>query len=145
MAGRDTILTLMLRDHGEILKLLNVFKKSVGGDSKAMVKAFDRFNWQLERHMFVEERVIFKKDLPISNDSYGMVQKVLDDHKMISSMLNEIGQALGKKSKIDTLRLEKFLVAHKNMEEIELYPRLEDELNPALKAFMVDQIKTRIF
>ena len=142
-----TISSMMLHDHGKIVKLLNECKQAMKEDTnEGILKSFDKFAWELERHIFVEERVIFRQEISLSKDSHELIQAILEDHQMLSDMLKEIEKSLREKDyNLNIPKIERFLSDHKDREDRDLYPRLDDELNPELKKFMVEQLKTRIF
>ena len=55
----ETILKVMLNDHCKIVKLLNDFEKCTDLDKQILKKTFNIFKWELEKHLFTEEKAIF--------------------------------------------------------------------------------------
>ena len=55
----ETISQVMLGDHNKIVKLLNDFGNCTNLDKKILKKAFELFKWELEKHLFTEEKAIF--------------------------------------------------------------------------------------
>ena len=54
-----SIVDLMTADHTKILKLLQDVEKSIGIELVSLMKVFDTFEWELEKHIFTEEKAIF--------------------------------------------------------------------------------------
>ena len=55
----ETISQVMMRDHDKIVSLLNDFGNCIDLDKQILKKAFEIFRWELEKHLFTEEKVIF--------------------------------------------------------------------------------------
>ena len=141
----DSIPKLMLQDHAEIFKLLREFEEGRKGAIKEVARLFDRFQWKLEKHILIEERVIFGYTF-FSRESSAMVQRVLDDHKIILEMLRSIQKSFMAGSfDGDISDLKRVIEDHRNFEDEELYPKLDQELNAKAKQFIVEQLKTRLF
>lgn len=139
----DTIPGLMLKDHAEILVLLRTFDEGRKDSAKA-VPLFDAFQWKLERHMLIEERVIFGYT-SFSRESSRMIHQVLEEHKLMLGMLKSIQKELQAGSfDSDISDFKQVLDEHRLFEDRELYPKLDAELDAKAKQFMVDQLKTRI-
>ena len=56
----------MIADHSKILKLLHDVEKSSGMELVSVMKVFDTFEWELEKHIFTEEKAIFTSYSPVS-------------------------------------------------------------------------------
>ena len=59
MNESNKITAVMVRDHCKIKNLLDDFEEKTKQDHKEMVKSFHKFEWELEKHLFVEEKAIF--------------------------------------------------------------------------------------
>ena len=53
------ILDLMVRDHNRLIEYLKDVEKNLGRDFGFLSNSFNVFQWNLEKHFFVEERAIF--------------------------------------------------------------------------------------
>ncbi len=94
MRNSNTILEIMLGDHALIELLLINFKDNLSKDIELVKKLFYEFRWELEKHIFVEEKVIFKFcDLPAS-EMCKTVQDLTEEHDKMLEMLNEIRNKL---------------------------------------------------
>lgn len=141
----DTILRLMLQDHAEIFRRLGDFEEGSEKDPRASFPLFDKFQWKLEQHMLIEERVIFGYT-SFSRQSNAMIQQVLDDHRVLSVMLKAIQKRLqAGPLDVDISDFKKQLDDHRLFEERELYPKIDQELDVKAKQFIIDQLKTRLF
>ena len=49
------ILDLMVQDHTQLMRYLNNVEGSLESDSSILHQAFNTFQWNLEKHFFVEE------------------------------------------------------------------------------------------
>jgi len=58
------ILDLMVQDHAKLIKYLSVVEKNIKEDPMAVVPSYHAFEWNLQKHIFVEERVIFSNYNP---------------------------------------------------------------------------------
>lgn len=59
MIKSTNILNLMVKDHRKIEDLLNNLEEKNNEDFDPMQKAFNKFEWELEKHIFTEEKAIF--------------------------------------------------------------------------------------
>jgi hypothetical protein len=55
----SSILDVMATDHTRLLKYLQGLKNNLTHNPKVLSKSFTIFQWNLEKHFFVEERAIF--------------------------------------------------------------------------------------
>jgi iron-sulfur cluster repair protein YtfE (RIC family) len=86
-----SILELMIADHGKILKLLNDVEKSIGIELVSLMKVFDTFEWELEKHIFTEEKAIFTSYSPKNIvEGYKMVPELVQQHNDILNRIREI-------------------------------------------------------
>ena len=138
----ENVSSLMLADHAVILGLLSAMEES---DEKSLLDSFERFKWKLELHMLIEERLIFTAP-SFSNKSTDMIAQIVDEHKMILAMLSSMErQLLSGNLKLVIDDFKELLDAHRLFEDKELYPRLDGELEGSTKAFIIEQLKTRLF
>jgi hemerythrin-like domain-containing protein len=144
MSKRDKIITMMLKDHGKIINLLNQLEKNEEQDSEIQIEAFNQFKWELKRHFLVEETAIFTYYDPEDDEGYSMVPKLIKDHKEISEMLSSLEKILKDNEDFDTATFRKRLSTHKDYEEETFYPMLERELDSAKKKMIIDKISTQI-
>lgn len=134
MENNMTITNLMIKSHNKLEKLLDGLKISTQGDFKLTGELFDEFRWELEKHIFTEEKAIFKFfNLSKDEDHFEVVPNLIKDHNAFLEMLNEIENDLVIKKNLDISGLRNLLVKHKNFEEKTVYPKLDQELNDSQK------------
>lgn len=144
MAKGGTIKTLMLKDHGKILNMLNKLVPSQNENREFKIESFNQFKWELKRHIIVEETVIFTNYFPEDEESYKMVPKLEKEHKQLSEMLELIEEDIKNNQDIELSELIAFLKEHKTFEEEIFYPALDRELDSGQKNEMVKRITTQI-
>ena len=136
------ILSLMVNDHNEIESLIGEFDESIDKDYDEMKKAFEKFEWKLEKHLFVEEKAIFTFYEPIDvSEGYKMLPVIMKQHNFILNSLHQMRKNVnnGLVPK-DHLKLKDFLHKHKNYEEKEVYPKLDEVLSKEQKQQIIDRI-----
>ena len=137
-----SILDLMVKDHGKIITLLNDVEKSIGGDVISLMKAFDSFEWALEKHIFTEEQAIYTSYNPMNIiEGYKMVPELIQEHNELLNRLRLMRFDVLKKHRCDFEGFKCSLLDHKTFEEEQLYPRLDTELNDEQKLVIVSRIK----
>ena len=135
------ILTLMIKDHTKIVKLLTNVKKSLEQDLSTTMKAFDTFEWELEKHIFTEEKTIFTTYNPTNiTQGYAMVPELIKEHNELLNTLRVMRKNLIKHHPIDFEDFTEKLMNHKNFEEDTLYPQLDQELTDDQKTQIISRI-----
>ena len=143
MNEKTSILSLMVKDHKEIETLIKKLDESIDKDYEKMRKAFEQFEWKLEKHLFTEEKAIytFYEPTDISN-GYVMLPILMKHHNFILNTLSIMRRQVNNgKAPQDHLQLKSFLEKHKNYEEREVYPRLDDTLNDEQKKKIITRIR----
>ena len=139
---KNDILPRMIKDHCKIEELLDEFEKESKKDHASMRKAFNIFEWELEKHIFVEEKVIFTNYNPKDvTEGYRMLPELTKQHNYILNQLSNWRREIVNKKKIDDFfKFKKVLVNHKIFEENEVYPRLDQSLNESDKKLIIDRL-----
>ena len=135
MSDSIDILTLMVKDHFKIEKLLDGLEKNAEKDHSIMMKSFNKFEWELEKHIFVEEKAIFTSYNPENVImGYKMLPELTKQHNVILNKLDNMRRDARSRRKItDIYGFKEFLIKHKNFEEQSLYPKLDQELDEVEK------------
>lgn len=139
-----SISSLMFDDHQKILGRLQELETGISNKAPDIPHLFDQFKWRLEMHMFIEERAIFT-NTEFSIKSSEMVKRVTGEHKVLLEMLQSLERRL--MSGYTDLVIDDLkggLDEHKTFEETELYPRLDEELDPQAKRFIIERLNTRL-
>jgi hemerythrin-like domain-containing protein len=136
------ILDLMVEDHGKIVRLLDTVEKSRELDILSLMKAFDTFEWELEKHIFTEEKAIFTSYNPTNIVvGYRMVPELIKEHNELLNSLRVMRRDLLKQRPCNFEGFTEMLMKHKTFEEKQLYPKLDQELNEEQKQVIISRIK----
>jgi len=141
-----SILALMVRDHCKLEKLIDDLEEKNKGDFEEMKKAFTKFEWELEKHIFTEEKAIFTDYSPDDvSQGYKMLPELTKQHNYIVNTLNNWRNDVRKKKMLtDVYSLKEFLLKHRNFEEEKVYPKLEEALSEDDKRHIVAKINELI-
>jgi len=136
------ILELMVKDHAKIIRLLDTVQKTVGQDALTLMKTFDTFEWELEKHIFTEEKAIFSAYNPENiTTGYRMVPELIKEHNKILNTLEVMKKELLRQKRCDFEEFTEMLMNHKTFEEKQLYPKLDQELSIQQKNLIISRIK----
>lgn len=137
-----SILELMTIDHSKILKLLHDVEKSSGMELISVMKVFDTFAWELEKHIFTEEKAIFTSYSPKNIvEGYKMVPEIIQQHNDILNRVRVMRKDLMWNKPVHYHEFKELLVAHKTFEEVSLYPKLDQELTDPQKQEIITRIR----
>jgi hemerythrin superfamily protein len=135
------ILDLMMKDHGKIVTLLLDVEKSIGMEILSTMKVFDTFEWELEKHIFIEEKAVFSSYKPTNIvEGYKMVPELIQQHNDILNRLRAMRKNLMWQRPIDYDEFKELIMAHKTFEEVSLYPKLDQELDASQKEEIMKKI-----
>ena len=139
---KPTSLTnFMINDHAIMHGLFKAIEKNIERNSKSLMKAIDEFEWKVKKHYFVEEKAIFTAYEPKNtSDGYSMVPKIIKQHDEILKELKIFKTSIKKKKAFDFEKFREMLINHKNFEEANLYPKLEEELPESEKKLIIERI-----
>ena len=134
----NSISEIMLKDHKIIIQLLEDVDKSDHPD----IEAFYRFDWHLNKHIFVEEKAVFTSLNYIDKSNYEkLFTRLSKEHTIIIDLLTKILKDLFPKGNINFNKLKKLLSNHRSFEEEKIYPLLEKNLNDEEKNNIIIKIK----
>jgi len=136
------ILDLMVKDHNRLMEYLKDVENNLGRDFGFLSNSFNTFQWNLEKHFFVEERAIFNSNkLGPVNIRYEVFLDLSKQHTEIFEKIESLRKKLQKREPFDLDELKKLLVEHKNFEEKNIYPVLDQEIEEDEKHFIIKRIK----
>jgi len=137
-----SILELMTADHTKILKMLHDVEKSLGIELVSLMKVFDTFEWELEKHIFTEEKAIFSSYNPKNiSEGYKMVPELIQQHNEILNRVRLMRKDLMWNKSVQYNEFKESIIAHKTFEEASLYPKLDQELTVAQKDEIIKKIR----
>jgi len=143
MSGKNDILPRMVKDYYKIEELLDELEEELKKGYPNMKRSFSRFEWELEKHIFVEERAVFTEYSPKDiTEGYKMLPVVTKHHNFILNKLNNWREDVQNRRNItDISELKDFLIKHREYEETELYPKLDQALDEEQKKHIIDRIE----
>jgi iron-sulfur cluster repair protein YtfE (RIC family) len=137
-----TILELMIEDHNRLMEYLKDVENNFGRDFGFLSESFNTFQWNLEKHFFVEERAIFGSYKPDEPDKeYSYFSDIMDQHAEILEKIESLRKKLEKRKPFDVDEIKKLLIKHKNFEEKYVYPIIDQEIDEGEKHFIIDRIR----
>jgi hemerythrin-like domain-containing protein len=133
----------MVKDHCKIENLMNNLETSIEEESSTISEAFNKFEWNLEQHIFVEEKAIFTSYNPDDIiEGYKMLPELTKQHNILLNKLNVMRKNIRTKRRIsDVSGFKEFLKKHREYEEQYVYPNLNESLNEQEKRMIVDRIQ----
>jgi hemerythrin-like domain-containing protein len=142
MSKSAKILSLMIKDHCKIEELINDLEEKNKKDFDSMSKSFNRFEWKLEKHIFIEEKAIFTSYKPDNViEGFKMLPELTNQHNFILNTINNWRDDLRKKRSISNIySFKEFLIKHKTYEEKEVYPKLDQSLSEHEKKHIIAKI-----
>lgn len=149
----QTISQAMIEEHARLHEILEEIKSKIenlDNDKKSeyndLLKIFNKFKWNTEKHFFVEEKIIISTYLSFENNSSNEdVQHILNDHKEIIKFIDEIEESLREGIKPDITDLVDLLDEHEQNEENYFYPKLDEELDEECKKVIISKSKEIVF
>ena len=135
------ILDLMVKDHARLMQLLKIAESHFGQDKDELMKSFHTFEWNLEKHFFVEERAIFTAYNPeYIDEGYDVFLDLSKQHTNILEKVQILRKEVEIKEDVGTSKLKELLIKHKNLEEKKIYPKLDQEIGEGEKRFIIERI-----
>ena len=135
------ILDLMVKDHARLMQLLKIAESHFGQDKDELMKSFHTFEWNLEKHFFVEERAIFTAYNPeYIDEGYDVFLDLSKQHTNILEKVQILRKEVEIKGDVDTSKLKELLIKHKNLDEKMIYPKLDQEIGEGEKRFIIERI-----
>jgi hypothetical protein len=132
---------LMIKDHNRLMEYLKDVQNNFGRDFGFLSESFNTFQWNIEKHFFVEERAIFASYNPDKPDEeYIYFSDLMDQHTEILETIESLRKKLQKREPFDINELKKLLVKHKTYEEKKVYPILDLEIDEGEKRFIIERI-----
>jgi iron-sulfur cluster repair protein YtfE (RIC family) len=138
--AEDNILKLMVAHHALLNVLFELFKVEAKEKSSRVQASLSELAWETKKHFFAEENAVFDF---IIMENYGVLEvinQLKDEH---IEMLNQLKKFSEKVPEISDEELEKFhalLESHREVEEKNLYPKLDKEMRPEQKQQIVARI-----
>ncbi len=136
------IFKLMVKNHRKIEDLLNNLEEKNNEDFNSMHNAFNILEWELEKHIFTEEKAIFTSYNPDDKtEGYKMLPELTKQHNFILNKLNNWRKDIRNKRNItDFYSFKVYLTRHKTFEEEKVYPILDQSITKDDKIKIAEKI-----
>jgi len=139
------IIELMVRDHGKLVKHLNLVEQALDENTVEKMKVFDEFSWLVDKHLFTEEKALFVFYDPDNvTAGYKMVPQLIQEHNDITNRLRVMRRNLLQKNPVDFNGMKILLMKHKMFEEEHVYPQLDQELTDQQKNMIINRIQEMV-
>ena len=125
------IFKFMIKDHCKIEELITQLEEKNNEDFESMKKIFNKIEWELEKHIFTEEKAIFTSYTPEdASEGYKMLPELTKQHNYILNKLNNWRKEIRNKNMLsDIYSFKIFITKHRNFEEEKVYPMLDQSLS----------------
>jgi len=144
MKKKRSIAETMVKHHVKIDKLLHEFKNEIKQKDAPLIGAFNKFKWELERHFFIEEKAIFQLHYSENEKSNKIREQLMEEHSILRRIIDRIENDLLNNREIDLYGFRKKLLKHKEFENREFYPRLDEELDDSRKKIIIERLSNPI-
>jgi hypothetical protein len=131
----ENVTSLMVRHHAAIDLMLKLFMDETDKSSASAKKIFEDFKWELEKHIFTEDRVIFK--LCADSEQCKLAEELSVEHKRMFDLLDKIEKDLNSS---EASAFQYLLVGHRKREEEKLYPKLDEVLTERQKQLTFERV-----
>ncbi len=122
--------------------MLHDVEQSIDMELVSTMKVFDTFEWELEKHMFVEEKAIFTSYNPKNvSAGYRMMPKLIQQHNNLLNKLQVMRKDLQWQRPVKFEEFRRLLIEHKTFEEETVYPKLDEELSVPQKEEIIKKIR----
>jgi len=136
----QNILDLMVIQHGLLESLFSTFKSEIKTDSKKARETLSEFSWELKKHFFAEEQVIFNfmswKEPGIS----AIIDQLKKEHSMMLDGAEKISAAEDFMGQEIVESFAELLKSHRGIEEKDLYPKLDSALSDVQKEQIINRV-----
>jgi len=130
----------MMQDHLKINNLIIKIKNTISSSIKDSQYMFIKLKWNLEKHFYIEEKVIFYIYSSSQQEEIQNLNKILNEHKDILLLIKKIDNNFNKSQALFD-NLKDILSIHARFEDEIFYPRLEEELPQDQKQLILERCK----
>ncbi len=138
--NKDSILKVMIVHHGLLEGLLKDIQESLEKDGLRVLDLLEEFQWELKKHIFSEEKVIFQLYKKENSEIRELIKKIEQSHTEMMDVLGDLKDDFVTEAKKDITDFQKMIEKHKKIEEEKLYPLLDKELDTETKKQIISQI-----
>ena len=136
---QQTITQIMIKEHAKIDRIFEEFETSLETNFEESKQLFKDFKWNLEKHFFIEEKVIFHIYNSATEKESEEIMNLLKDHKDLQWRINRIENSSIANMKPILQELKIILKSHVGLENNIFYPKLDSELDEKSKALILEK------
>jgi|TARA_Y100000310_G_scaffold320303_1_gene376625 iron-sulfur cluster repair protein YtfE (RIC family) len=136
----EEVSLLMVQEHKRVKEVLDEFEKELDENFEKCREIFSKFKWGLEKHFFIEEKVIFVISQKIRNEEVSDIFNLMQEHGEIIEVIKGIEDKLSENIKPNLDELKDLLIKHCMSEEEVFYDKLDQTLSPELKKEISEKI-----
>ncbi len=138
--AENSILNLMISHHALIDALFSLFRDEVKEKSPRARASLSELEWEMKKHWFAEENAIFDF-LPLKNiEIWKTINHLKDEHLIMLNSLKKFSESLLEITDNEIENFYKLLEEHRELEEKDLYPKLDKEMREEQKAEVILRI-----
>ncbi len=134
---------IMLKEHAKIDSILIDFENSLSSNLKEKKSAINNLKWNLDKHFFIEEKVIFQIFSKLKEDDSRDVIELLKQHKDILWLIKNIQNSLNSNLKPNIKELKNILRIHIKLENNVFYPNLDKKLDEKSKQIILERVEEK--
>jgi len=136
---KEPITNAMKEEHNRIDIILDEFKSSLKNNSKDIQENWDRLEWNIKKHFFTEEKVIFSTFTLEGREDKN--QDLLKEHEEIIEIIKDINEKKLNGIEEELTKLENKLKEHSEFENETFYPELDKTLTEEEKKNVIERAK----
>jgi len=130
---------IMIQEHQRLNSMLDELEWSLSKNSTNIKELFDKFKANLEKHFYIEEKIIFDIAVNMKQEDVETNFDLMTEHGEIISELKKVENDLNMNNMPDITELKDKLIKHTNFEDLFFYPRLQEKLSEQQTAFIIDK------
>jgi len=129
----EDILNLMVAQHAFLESIFFIFQNEMKNNSEKAKDSLSEFVWESKKHFFVEEEVIFNFMAWKEPKILETINQLKIEHSIMIDKLEKMEQDLSAVSTTEIENFYKLLTSHRDIEEKNLYPKLDESLSNSQK------------
>lgn len=136
----NQILDLMVAHHALLEALFASFKDEAKDKSSKASASLSELTWEMQKHFFSEESAIFNYPQLRTMGVSVVVNQLKKEHEKMLSDLQNFSENLPNIGDEEIESFHNLLESHRKIEELNLYPRLDKDLQDSQKRQIVARI-----
>ncbi|PIN76636.1 hypothetical protein COV17_01725 [Candidatus Woesearchaeota archaeon CG10_big_fil_rev_8_21_14_0_10_36_11] len=139
-----TISQLMVDDHKHIMEHFTTFFMLVNKDKNESLRVLNNLQWELERHLLIEEKEVFLTYPVQSSNDQKMVDRLFADHHEILEKIDSLQKEIKRDEVVDCTSLKALWLRHESFERDVFYPAMDIVVSDVKKKEIYQKVNTLI-